>query len=382
MQGDLLSELLAPLRLRGVFHSRWTARAPWGVAGEREHCALLHYVQEGECVVELPASGEVRTGIRAAPRDGVVCDGETRPVPGGEAGEGRPALRGERDGGLTVPGGGRVGEERPALCGEVDEGRSGVARVVRLRAGDLAVFPHGTAHRVADAPGGVTVPLETLLPRREPGAMRTVRIDGPGPATTMLCGGLHYDETAASPLYRALPAMIVLSEDAVTGQPLLGDTLARLAGEWDLGEPGLGLVALRAFELAFVLALRAALADPGGVPVLRALRHPAIGRALLAVQTRFGEPWTVGSLAAEAGLSRSAFAATFRELVGEAPMRHLTARRMQEAARLLADTPLPHSAIAERVGYRSTVGFHLAFKQWYGHTPGDHRRDPARPVAG
>ncbi|MFC7586412.1 helix-turn-helix transcriptional regulator [Nonomuraea antimicrobica] len=124
-----------------------------------------------------------------------------------------------------------------------------------------------------------------------------------------------------------------------------------------------------------MLALRAALTNlADGEPVLRALRHPAVGAALLAVQTRFAEPWTVESLAAEAGMSRSAFAAAFRELVGEAPMRHLTARRMQEAARLLAGTALPQSAVARRVGYRSTVGFHLAFKQWHGCTPGEYRR--------
>ncbi|GAA2275358.1 AraC family transcriptional regulator [Nonomuraea roseoviolacea subsp. roseoviolacea] len=306
MDGDLLSELLAPLRLRGVFHSRWSARAPWGVAGERESCALVHYVQAGACTVEL------------------------------------------------------TGEEP-----------------VRLRTGDLAVFPHGSAHRLADEPGRATVPLESVLPARRPGAARTVRIDGPGAETVMLCGGLHYDAAAASPLYRALPAVLVLDRAALAGQPLLGGTLDGLAGEWDQDEPGQALVALRAFELVFVLALRAALGDGGtsaGRPVLRALRHPAVGAALLAVQTRFGEPWTVETLAAEAGMSRSAFAATFRRLVGEAPMRHLTARRMQEAARLLEETALPHDAIARRVGYGSVVGFHLAFRQWYGTTPGGHRR--------
>ncbi|MGW0481598.1 AraC family transcriptional regulator [Nonomuraea sp. NPDC003214] len=307
---DLLSELLAPLRLRAVFHSRWTVRAPWGVAGPAERCALIHYVQDGGCVVELP--------------------------------------------GLPAP--------------------------VRLAAGDLAVFPHGAAHRLADAPGRPSVPLESLLPARDPGATGAVRIDGDGPATTMLCAGLHYDEPAP-PLYRALPPVLVLGRAAVARQPLLAGTLAGLAREWDGGEPGLPLVAVRAFELAFVLALRAALAEPGpgpdagsgSAPVLRALRHPAVGAALLAVQTRYAEPWTVETLAAEAGLSRSAFAATFRELVGETPMRHLTARRMHEAARLLTATRLPHAAVAHRVGYGSTVGFHLAFKQWYGTTPGGYR---------
>ncbi|MEU7986722.1 AraC family transcriptional regulator [Streptosporangium canum] len=315
--GDLLSELLAPLRLHGVFHSRWSARAPWGVAGESEHCALLHYVQEGECTVELPEA----------------------------------------------------------------------AGPIRLRAGDLAVFPHGSAHRLADRPGRLTVPLSELLPGRRPGTVRTVEIDGSGPATTMLCGGLHYDGAAAAPLYRALPAVFVLDRAVLEGQPLLAGTLRGLTCEWADGEPGAGLVALRAFELTFVLALRAVLSEPAyGEPVLRALRHPAISRALLAVHGRFAEPWTLESLAAEAGLSRSAFAATFRDLVGETPMRHLTGRRMQEAARLLTETTLAQSRISERVGYRSDVGFHLAFRTWCGQTPGEYRRsrrspDPARTAA-
>ncbi|MEZ7125041.1 AraC family transcriptional regulator [Nonomuraea sp. AD125B] len=306
---DLLSELLAPLRLEGVFHSRWTARSPWGVAGEAEDCALLHYVQAGTCTVELPGHAPVR-----------------------------------------------------------------------LAAGDLVVFPHGTAHRLADAPGRATVPLASLLPARPPGGVRTVRIDGPGAATTMLCGGLHYDPAAAAPLYRALPPVLVLERAALRRQPLLAGTLDGLAREWDQSAPGQTLVALRAFELAFVLALRAALgALADGEPILRALRHPSVGPALLAVHRRFAEPWTLDRLAAEAGMSRSAFAAAFRELVGVAPMRHLTARRLQEAARLLAGTALPHHAVARRVGYRSEVGFHLAFKREYGLTPGDYRR-AASPV--
>ncbi|RSN15371.1 AraC family transcriptional regulator [Nonomuraea sp. WAC 01424] len=304
MDGDLLSALLAPLRLEGVFHSRWQAGSPWGIAGEAEDCALLHYVHEGTCAVELPG-----------------------------------------------------------------------AEPVLLRAGDLAVFPHGSAHRLGDRPGRPAVPLAAVLPDRPPGGVSTLELGGPGERTVLLCGGLHYDRAAISPIYRALPPVLVLDQATLEGHGLLGGTLGRLAGEWDLAEPGATLVALRAFELVFVLALRAAVSELAeGSPVLRALRHPAIGTALHAVQTRFAEPWTVESLAAQAGMSRSAFAATFRELVGEAPIRHLTARRMQEAARLLSETTLAHGRISERVGYHSTVGFHLAFRQWYGTTPGDYRR--------
>lgn len=47
---------------------------------------------------------------------------------------------------------------------------------------------------------------------------------------------------------------------------------------------------------------------------------------------------------------------------------------VQEAARLLAATSLPCETVARRVGYGSAVGFHLAFKQWHGRTPGEFRR--------
>ncbi|WP_431932878.1 AraC family transcriptional regulator [Nonomuraea jabiensis] len=308
---DLLSELLAPLRLHGVFYSHWSMRAPWGVAGEREHCAIMHYVTEGECVMELPE----------------------------------------------------------------------VADPVLLRAGDLAVFPHGSGHRLADRPGRPAVPLAELLPAREPGTMRAMQIDGSGSATTMLCGGLHYNDAAAAPLYRALPSVFVLDKAMVDSQPLLAQMLHRLPGEGSDGGAGVRLVVLRVFELVFVLALRAAISELAtGEPVLRALHHPAISRALLAIHSRFAQPWKLESLAAEAGLSRSAFASTFRALVGEPPMRHLTGRRMQEAARLLAETTLAHNRIAERVGYRSTVGFHLAFRSWLGQTPGEYRHSCASAV--
>jgi AraC-like DNA-binding protein len=313
---DLLSALLAPLRLQGVFHSRWSVRAPWGIAGDREECAILHYVQDGACIVET------------------------------------------------------AGGRSPIL----------------LRAGDLAVFPHGTPHHLADRPGQGAVPLASVLPSRPPGGTGTVEIPGPGPATTLLCGGLHYDEAAASPLYRALPPVIVLDAPTLAGEPLLAHALRSLDAGWAPDEPGAGLTALRVFELAYVLALRVALRDVdadsapvggGGPGVMPALRHPAVAKALLAVHNRFAEPWSLAALAAEAGMSRSAFASTFRALVGESPMRHLTARRMQEAARLLARTSLPHARIAERVGYRSEAGFHLAFRGWNGRTPGEYRRSSA-----
>ncbi|MEE1757104.1 AraC family transcriptional regulator [Streptomyces sp. SP18CS02] len=301
---DLLSELLKPLRLTGVFDSRWYVSAPWAIEGDTEHgCAVLHYVVEGDCWI---------TAAGQAPRE--------------------------------------------------------------LRAGDLALFPAGAAHRLSDHPDRQGVPLKAVLPERQPGTSGEIRIDGAGPVSRLLCAGLHYDAGAANGLYKALPWVLVLGGDQVEREPLLRDTLRLLAATDRPVGPGDRLITLRAFEMAMVLALRPLLSklseNPDCLPVLH---HPGVSRAMVVISTRFAEPWTIESLAREAGMSRSAFTAAFRELVGEAPARHLTGRRMQEAARLLGETSLPQSAVPQRVGYQSAVGFHLAFRKWFGVTPGEYR---------
>ncbi|MFJ8585308.1 AraC family transcriptional regulator [Streptomyces sp. NPDC093595] len=305
---DLLSELLQPLRLTGVFDSRWHVSAPWAIEGDAEQgCAVLHYIVEGGCWIT--AEGQ-------APQE--------------------------------------------------------------LHTGDLALFPTGTAHRLSDRPERQGVPLKAVLPERQPGTSGAIRIAGPGPESRLLCAGLHYDASAATGLYKALPWVLVLDGSQVRREPLLRDTLRLLAAPDRPVGPGDRLITLRAFEMALVLAMRPLLREftenPASLPVLR---HPGISRAMVMIATRFAEPWTIEALAKEVGMSRSAFTAAFRELVGEAPARHLTGRRMQEAARLLGETSLPQSAVPRRVGYQSAVGFHLAFRKWFGVTPGEYRTSTA-----
>lgn len=305
---DLLSELLKPLRLTGVFDSRWHVRAPWAIEGDAESsCAVLHYVVEGDCWITTD-------------------------------------------------------EEPP----------------VALHAGDLVVFPTGTAHRLSDRPDRQGVPLKAVLPERRPGTSGEIVIDGTGPESRLLCAGLHYDASAATGLYTSLPWALVLDGAQVDREPLLRDTLRLLAAPDRPVGPGDRLITLRAFEMALVLALRPLLREladsPSSLPLLR---HPGISRAVVIMATRFAEPWTIDSVAREVGMSRSAFTAAFRDLVGESPARHLSARRMQEAGRLLAETSLPQSAVPSRVGYQSAVGFHLAFRKWFGVTPGEYRAGEA-----
>jgi AraC-like DNA-binding protein len=104
------------------------------------------------------------------------------------------------------------------------------------------------------------------------------------------------------------------------------------------------------------------------------LRDPLLGRALAALHADPGAPWTLASLAGEAGMSRSAFAARFRDRLGEPPMAYVTAWRMDVAARLIRTEDLPLARVAERVGYGSEAAFHRAFRRAHGETPGAFAR--------
>jgi len=68
---------------------------------------------------------------------------------------------------------------------------------------------------------------------------------------------------------------------------------------------------------------------------LRAVFDPQMGIALRAIHDRVKTPWTVESLAEAAGMSRSAFAARFKELLGQTPLEDVTEWRMRKAMPLL-----------------------------------------------
>jgi AraC-like DNA-binding protein len=80
------------------------------------------------------------------------------------------------------------------------------------------------------------------------------------------------------------------------------------------------------------------------------------------------------------GLSRSALAERFGELIGAPPMHYLAQWRMQVAARELRDTRASLAEVAEAVGYESEAAFSRAFKKAFGTAPATWRRS-RKPTA-
>jgi len=212
---------------------------------------------------------------------------------------------------------------------------------MRLREGDLIVFPQGDAHVLSSAPGMRAAPDMAVFARSSTPLPLVYELGGGGPERVrVVCGFLGCDERPFNPLLAALPTVIHLSAagpDATTGW--LGTLLNIAVRESGSARAGGENVLARLSELMFVEAIRRHLETlpPTQTGWLAGLRDPVVGQALAALHGQASEPWTVARLARLVGLSRSVFAERFTEMVGQPPMQYLALWRMQLASRLLAE---------------------------------------------
>jgi transcriptional regulator GlxA family with amidase domain len=130
-------------------------------------------------------------------------------------------------------------------------------------------------------------------------------------------------------------------------------------------------------EVLFVETLRRYLAmlPPEQTGWLAGARDPEVGRALGLLHRQPAYPWTIGSLAAAAGISRAGLAQRFQHYLGEGPIGYLTRWRLQLGARVLTTGTQSVSQIAAQVGYDSEAAFNRAFKRQFGVPPARFRRE-------
>jgi AraC-like DNA-binding protein len=208
-----------------------------------------------------------------------------------------------------------------------------------------------------------------------------IHYGGGGAPTSIISGWLYFEKPTLKLIAQLLPKMILIKAEQARS-PALQATLQLLASEMSDRAPGSEMVANRLAEVLFIQAIRAHVASGAGCRNpgwLKAIFDPQIGAALKPIHENVDRPWTVESLAEAAGMSRSAFALRFKELLGQAPLEYVTEWRMQKAVRLLREGDKKLFEIAKSVGYESDAAFSKAFKRVLGISPGEHRRNSMQP---
>ncbi|QEA13756.1 AraC family transcriptional regulator [Comamonas flocculans] len=251
-----------------------------------------------------------------------------------------------------------------ALCGLSHfDAREGHGYLHLLRRGSLQVS-HPGAHGVPRAMR-FDEPALLLYPRP-----LTHRFHNPpAQGADFTCARLCFEGGAYNPIARALPGVIALPLARVTG---LGPALELLFAETDRVRCGQRLLADRLFEVVVIQLMRWLLDHPQEAGVrpgfLTGLSDPRLARALVAMHEAPGEPWPLERMARQAGMSRTAFATTFRAVVGQTPADYLGDWRMALACSRLREGQ-PVKLLAEELGYANPSALSRAFAAKVGMSP-------------
>ena len=112
---------------------------------------------------------------------------------------------------------------------------------------------------------------------------------------------------------------------------------------------------------------------PGSMPNRNIVRSLAETRRYM--EAHLDESLTIPALSRRACLSATTFKEAFRQLYGLPVHTWLRQRRMERAAELLNTSGLNLEGVAKAVGYSSVSQFAAAFRQQYGATPGQYRKN-------
>lgn len=240
---------------------------------------------------------------------------------------------------------------------------------VKLQKGDFILLPSSPAFTLGSHPGiecELRDPLGTAVRHGEQG----------GDADFESLGGTFCIEQANAPLLLSLLPRIIHIPASKGRTGKLSRVIELIIDECANDEPGKEMILQRMLDVLLVEALRwSDIADDHvRAGLLNGMRDPGLARVLRAMHADVRANWTVAGLAKVAGLSRSAFAARFSDILGCSPIEYLARWRMALAKDALIRGAKPLDRIAEEIGYESASAFSTAFRRRLGCSPGRFAR--------
>ena len=246
---------------------------------------------------------------------------------------------------------------------------AGSSDPVPMQAGDCVILPRGLPFRLAAEKETSLLDVRRLEARRPEDP---VLYTNPG-VCSFIGGHFLFTGSPSEILLKSLPPVVHISKDS--DKAVIRWSLQSIMDELRDPQPGGSLIAQQLAHMMLVQALRLHLRDaaakgPGG---LFALADARMRVALACMHNDPEHPWTLQELANRTGMSRTVFAQTFKEKVGETSMQYLTRWRMSLAAARLKSSDEPVSTISLAVGYETESAFGKTFRRVWGCSPRDYR---------
>jgi AraC-like DNA-binding protein len=314
---DVLSEVLKVVRLQGGLFYNGEFSAPWSVYAASSHGIARHFETRTEQVIVYHLLTEGRASARLE--------------------------NGER---------------------------------INLEAGDIVMIPHGDKHILENGPRTQTVDDSEHLDDVLSQGLKVWRVGGGGEITKFICGYMACEPRVCQVFLSGLPSIFKISIRYNPSGRWLENSIRFSVDQASASQPGGEAVLAKLSEVLFVETLRVYIAKqpPEQTGWLGGARDPDVGRTLALMHRNPAHPWTIASLAKEAGVSRSVLAERFRHYLQESPIAYLKRWRLQLAAQMLMTRSHSVAQIAQEVGYESEAAFNRAFKREFKTPPARFRR--------
>jgi len=190
---------------------------------------------------------------------------------------------------------------------------------------------------------------------------------------------LEFGPQHLNPLFDLLPAAVLI-ERQDPARCELEPVINILLQESQQHRCGQAPVVNRLAEILLIHVLRYLMGHQKlELGVIAGLSDIRLARAIIAIHQQPEHNWSVTGLAAEAGMSRTAFNQHFRDTVGSTPGEYLSRWRMRLACQWLTTSNLAIAQIADQLGYQSETAFFRAFRRELGQSPGQYRAATAEP---
>lgn len=253
------------------------------------------------------------------------------------------------------------------------------AAAVEIAAGSILVVPANRGQAlVAGRTAEIDIPAAENCAAVIEGLLKFDAANGESGQLRTICATITANCGGTFGLFDGLAQPIV---DDATDIPAVRVAFEMLAEE--RARPDIGTHALTGslMRQCLVLLVRRHLRrGSSSSPFFAALADSRLAKAVALVLQRPAAPLTLASLAAAAGMSRTAFSKAFADAFAQTPIEFVQKARLHRAAQLLAATELPVKVVAASLGFGSRSHFSRAFRRAYGADPSTYRKHHDRNI--